>query len=235
MVMELPDDELATHKALHEEALKQAPSAPRQNGEFWTAILPPHLDPLSSDPKNFHWFKVKGKHTVSKIQGAYFKKTGVSPVLRQGNRPVSLTEKMCDVNYFKDDIVVFWSTSNVVKPESRSSREPLQPLKVQPRTPSSVSGTPSSAKPGSSLDPAKVKPEPLEPPFSPHTPDPLLRQTLSPASARSPTPYQPLSKTGTLPRDPIAGYEIFADERRTDYNALLSTPGMVNGFFQCSG
>jgi hypothetical protein len=163
---------------------------------------------------------VKSKHTVSKIQGAYFKKTGVSPVLRQGNRPISLTEKMSDVNYFGDDIVVFWSTSNVVKSESRSAREPLQPLKVQPRTPSS------SVRPGSSLDPAKVKPEPIEPPFSPHTPDPLFRQILSPASVLSPTRSQPLSETGLPPKDPVAGYPIYADEYRDAYMSAISNPGM---------
>jgi hypothetical protein len=176
---------------------------------------------------------VKSKHTVSKIQGAYFKKTGVSPVLRQGNRPISLTEKMCDINYFGDDIVVFWSTSNVVKPESKPSREPLQPLKTQPRAPPSARDTPSGLKPGVGLDHdhAKAKPEPIEPPFSPHTPDPLLRQKISSPSVQQVT--QPLS-TGLPPLDPIAGYELFAARNRDSYTPLRISPGMVNGFFQCT-
>ncbi|KAM3081672.1 hypothetical protein ACMFMG_005123 [Clarireedia jacksonii] len=222
--MELPEDEIFKQRALHQEALKQAPKASRQDGEYWAAVLSPDNDPNSSDSKNFHWFKVKGKHTVSKIQGAYFKKTGVSPVLRQGNRPISLTEKMCDINYFGDGVIVFWSTSNVVKSEPTTSRNPLEPLNTQPRSAPLANDTLLSLKPGVGLDHAKVKPEPIEPRFSPYAPSPLSRQTTSTPSVRSPTQSQTPSTATVDPLSPIAGYTLFADDYRGDYTSARSNP-----------
>lgn len=149
---------------------------------------------------------MKGRHTVSKIQGAYFKKTGVSPLLRQGNRPISLTEKMCDINYFGDAIIAFWSTSNVVKPDSTPSRRPLEPLNTQARSATSASDTPSS--PGVGLDHTKAKSESIEPTFLPEAPTPMSRQTLATPPVWPPTQSQTPSTAGVPLLGPTAGYNL---------------------------
>lgn len=62
---------------------------------------------LNWGSEDLHWFKVKGKHTVAKVQKAYHKKCGVMTVLHQGDHVVALTSQMHQINHFKDDIIFF--------------------------------------------------------------------------------------------------------------------------------
>ncbi|ESZ90744.1 hypothetical protein SBOR_8878 [Sclerotinia borealis F-4128] len=231
---ELDKDELASHRALHEKALKVAPQSGKEAGEYWAAVLDPDLNVLNWDSKDLHWFKVKGKHTVAKVQNAYYKICDVMTQLRQGNHIVPLTSQMKQINHFKDDVIIFWSTKNTSGDEnSNISKEPLQSVGASTQNRMSfTTQTPAKIKPDPELDSIRMKTEPnlLAVSSSPFE-TPTISSFQSQAAQRG-TPIPSGSGSGSaqssaLALKTITGYNMFADAHRCNYLHSKTSPAAV--------
>ncbi|KAF7946085.1 uncharacterized protein EAE97_005123 [Botrytis byssoidea] len=228
----MEEHELALHRAFHEKALAVAPKAGREPGEFWAAVLEPDKNVSNLNSENLHWFKVKGKHTVAKVQKAFHKKCGAMVLLHQGHSMVSLTSQMQQINHFNDDIIIFSSTK--AAPEDNVSdtrRTPLQSIDgaTQNRM-HSASETPTKFKPDPEPTPATVKAEPA---VSTISPSPFKTPGISrslPDVGKVPNP-RPLGSGSTqlsIPTsEPASGYKLFADAHRENYWASKGTPAAI--------
>ncbi|TGO46555.1 hypothetical protein BCON_0318g00050 [Botryotinia convoluta] len=220
---------LALHRAFHEKALAVAPRAGREPGEFWAAVLEPDKN---LDSENLHWFKVKGKHTVAKVQKAFHKKCGVMVLLHQGHHMVSLTSQMQQINHFNDDIIIFWSTKAASEDDVFDTRRtPSQSIDnaTQNRM-HSASETLTKLKPNPEPTPGTVKAEPVVSTISPSPfKTPAISRSL-PDVGQVPT-SRPLGSGSTqlsIPTsEPASGDKLFADAHRENYWASKGTPASI--------
>ncbi|KAF7869938.1 hypothetical protein EAF04_004722 [Stromatinia cepivora] len=226
--------ELNSHLDLHKKALTVAPKSGRAAGEFWIAVLEPDKNVSNWGSEDLHWFKVKGKHTVAKVQKAYHKKCGLMILLRQGDQVVPLTSQMQQINHFKDDIIIFWSTRSISGDNDPDlSRKPLQSIDDanQNRMPT-ASQTPVKAEAEPASEPVKIKAEPDLSTVSPSsfkTPAisrelPEVVQFGAPTSSGS---GSRLGQLGTPASAPITGYDVFADAHRENHRHSKLTPAEV--------
>ncbi|KAJ8060176.1 hypothetical protein OCU04_010521 [Sclerotinia nivalis] len=213
--------ELNSHLDLHKKALTVAPKSGRAAGEFWAAVLEPDKNVSNLCSEALHWFKVKGKHTVAKVQKAYHKKSGIMILLRQGDRVIPLTSQMQQINHFKDDIIIFWSTRSISGDDDADlSRKPLQLIDAvnQNRMPT-ASQTPVKAEAEPASEPVKMKAEPDLSTVSPSPfKTPAICRTL-PEVVQFGTPTSSgsgsrLGQLGTPASAPITGCDVFADSQR---------------------
>lgn len=222
--------ELNSHFDLHKIALTVAPNSGRAAGEFWAAILEPDKNVSNLSSEDFHWFKVKGKHTVAKVQKAYHKKCGVTILLRQGDRVIPSTTQMQQINHFKDDIIIFSSKSTSEDDNADLSRTPLQSIDAasqnRMQTPSR---TPVKAETGSASRPVKMK---AEPDLSTVSPSPFKTPAISRTLPEAGTPASSGSSSRLGQLDipapaPTTGYDVFAVSQR-DYhrNSKLTAAGL---------
>ncbi|KAF7899405.1 hypothetical protein EAE99_012326 [Botrytis elliptica] len=223
---------LALHRAFHEKALAVAPKAGREPGEFWAAVLEPDKNVSNLDSQHLHWFKVKGKHTVAKVQKAFHKKCGLMVLLHQGHQMVSLTSQMQQINHFNDDIIIFWSTKAASGDNvSDTRRTPLQSIDdaTQNRM-HSASETPTKFKPDPEPTLATVKAEPVVSSISPSPFNTPVISRSMPEVGQFPTP-RPLGSGSTQLSIPtpelISGYKLFADAHRQNYWESKGTPASI--------
>lgn len=191
------------------------------------SVLEPDKTVSDWDSEDLHWFKVKGKHTVAKVQKAYGKKCGVMTSLCQGNQVVSLTSQMQQMNHFKDDIIIFWSKkSDDGDNVSDNNRKPLGPVDAatQNRLPS-ASQTPVKPNPVKS-EPARIHAESV---LSAVSPSPFKTPAISRSLSAVFTTPRPLGSGSAQPSTsalkPTPGYNLYADAHRIHYENSQSSPG----------
>lgn len=184
---------------------------------------------LNWGSEDLHWFKVKGKHTVAKVQKAYHKKCGVMTVLHQGDHVVALTSQMHQINHFKDDIIFFWSTESMSGGGiSTTSRPPLQSVdtaiqnRMHPRahTPPKIKPDPEYTSIGKKTEAylPTVSLSPFNTPSIPRSsPQAVQSERVSSLDSRSLETSSPTSK-------PINGYNMFADAHRENHLETMSSP-----------
>ncbi|KAB8298086.1 hypothetical protein EYC80_001848 [Monilinia laxa] len=229
---ELHGNELASHRALHEKALTVAPSCVKEPGEFWVAVFEHDKNVLDWDSGDLHWFKVKSKQTVAKIQKAYHKKCGVMALLHQGNHVVSLTSQMHQINHFKDDIILFWSTSTMPEGSiSTTSRPPLQSVDtaIQNRMHPS-SQKPPKIEPDSESTPVRMNAEAnLSTASSSPFNTPAISRSLPQAVqfGKSTSLDSGSLETSSPTSEPINGYNMFAESHRENYLNTKTSPAAV--------
>ncbi|CAD6446372.1 e1e59874-7bcb-4b1c-a282-67f13334c37c [Sclerotinia trifoliorum] len=218
--------ELKSHFDLHKKALAVGPNSGRAAGEFWAAVLEPDKDVSNFSLEGFHWFKVKSKHTVAKVQKAYHKKCGVTVLLRQGDRVIPLTTQMQQINHFKDDIIIF-STSIISEADDANlSRMPLQSIdaasqnrmQTPSQAPVKAETEPASGSVGVKAEPdlSTVSPSPFETPAISRT-SPEVVQFGTPALGQLDTPASA----------PTSGYDVFAESQDDYYrHSKLTAAGL---------
>ncbi|QSZ34344.1 hypothetical protein DSL72_005935 [Monilinia vaccinii-corymbosi] len=229
---DLHGNELALHRTLHEKALKVAPKVERGPGEYLAAVLEPDSN---WDSKDFHWFKVKGKHTVAKVQKAYLDKCGFLTVLRQGNYALSLESQMQQIDHFKDNFIVFWSTKSISGDEaSPTSRLPLQSvdtstqnrMQPSPQKPTKIEPVSESETVRLKIeaDLSTVSPSPWETPAIPR-PSPRASEFGTPVSSGSAS----ASAKNSIPvSEPINGFNMFAETHCENHGSSSATSAKVD-------
>ncbi|TAQ85772.1 hypothetical protein B7494_g5916 [Chlorociboria aeruginascens] len=133
---------------LHDTAKLNEPDSQREPSEFWIAVLPHHKDPLTCTGSDFLWFKCKGKHTVAKVISAYVAKTSTNVYFQYRNNATPQHTPVRDLNFFGDNIIVFWARTGkpntlqveALRPDqsTQSPRVPLHNLMNQMRSPVSA-------------------------------------------------------------------------------------------------
>ncbi|KAF7903268.1 uncharacterized protein EAF01_006317 [Botrytis porri] len=228
----MEDHGLALHRAFHEKALAVAPTAERAPGEFWAAVLEPDKNASNLNSENVHWFKVKGKHTVAKVQKAFHKKCGVMVLLHQGHHMVPLTSQMQQINHFNDRFIIFWSTKAASGDNvSDTRRTPLQ----------SIDDATQNRMQSASETPKKLRPDP-EPTLVTVKAEPVV-STIFPSPFNTPAISRSVSEVGQFPTprplgsgstqlsapasEPTSGYKAFADAHRKNYWESKGTPASI--------
>ncbi|RDW67742.1 hypothetical protein BP6252_09138 [Coleophoma cylindrospora] len=186
--------ERVQHETLHRKACLKMPPGVQASGEYLVSILPHDKDGSTCQPGDFYWFKVKAKHSVSKLQGAYEKRTGIASRLFQASRLLPEAAQMRQLDHFSDAIIVFCATTTFdrlnsiqesLSSSATGSRQPLQPVNSQPR-PESIEHTP----------PVAIKLEPnvnSRPVYTPHDRLNSFQESLSSSTSGSRQLLQPVN------------------------------------------